>query len=301
MPGCKFVHSFFSAFIVRKLPGATNPRSLRIGAVGGSGKGNSWKEDADMRKGPWLLLLLLGSMLANCFAQGIDVPPRFVIDKPTAGVLPRAGVDFSLRAFGEGGLIGNIDVGITDRFMFGISYGGTNVLGNDKIEWNQTPGVTARYQFYEEGQDSPALTAGFDSQGYGAYVDSVKRYVNKSPGFFVALSKSYEIFHRADGHIGVNYSLESGDGDRSPNVFVAVSTALSNSFELLAEYDFALNDDKGGENSINSGKGFLNVGARLNIRDVVYIEFFVKDMLENRRNIQNANRELKITYFQFIQ
>jgi hypothetical protein len=258
------------------------------------------KEDAAMKKVLWLLLLL-GVIPLNIHSQGIDVQPRFVIDKPTAGVLPRAGVDFSLRAFGAGGLIANIDVGISERFMFGVSYGGTNVLGNDKINWNQNPGVTARYQFFEEGPDAPALAAGFDSQGYGVFVDTLKRYINKSPGFFVVLSKSYEIFHHADGHLGVNYSLETADKDRSPNVFVGASAALSSDFELLAEYDFALNDDSGGANTINSGKGFLNFGARLNIKNVVYIEFFVKDMLENRKNIANANRELKITYFQFIQ
>ena len=253
-----------------------------------------------MKKVLWLLLLL-GVLPFTTYSQGIDVQPRFVIDKPTAGVLPRAGVDFSLRAFGNGGLIGNIDVGISERFMFGVSYGGTNVLGNDKINWNQNPGVTARYQFFEEGPDAPALTAGFDSQGYGVYVDTLKRYINKSPGFFVVVSKSYEIFHHADGHLGVNYSLETADRDRSPNVFVGASLAFSSDFEMLAEYDFALNDDSNGANTINSGKGFLNMGARLNISNVVYIEFFVKDILENRRNIANANRELKITYFQFIQ
>lgn len=254
-----------------------------------------------MKKVLWLVLLLLGVMRLDGYAQGINVPSRFIIDKPTAGVLPRAGVDFSLRAFGDGGLIGNIDVGISERFMIGVGYGGTNVLGNNKIDWNQNPGVVLRYLMSNKRPEGVDLSFGFDSQGYGPYMDNQKRYINKSPGLFAVLSADYQLLQGAEGHLGVNYSLETADGSRAPNIFVGASLfPFSSDFEILAEYDFALNDEDKGENSINSGKGFFNVGARLSIRTVVYIEFFVKDILENRRNIANANRELKITYFQFI-
>jgi len=250
-----------------------------------------------MRKTLWLMLVNL--MPLQILGQGVDVPPRFVIDTPTAGLLPRAGLDVNLRAFGNGGLLGSINVGISEDFMFGISYGGINVLGSGVVNWHQNPGVNARYRLLEEMQDRPSITVGFDSQGYGAFIDSTRRYENKSPGFFAVLSKSYDLFERFDAHVGVNFSLETADGDQDPNFFLSSSLAFNGNFELLGEYDVALNDNV--DDSINSGKGFLNIGVRLNIRNVVYIESFVKDVLENRKNIANANREVKITYFQFIQ
>lgn len=250
-----------------------------------------------MKKVLWLLLFSV--LPLQVFGQGLGVPPRAVIDTPTAGTLPRAGFDFSLRTYGEGGLLGNLNVGVSERFMFGVSYGGTNVLGNGQVNWNENPGVSARYQFIEESYGIPGFTFGFDSQGYGAFMDSLNRYENKSPGFFVVASKSYDLFERLDFHSGINYSLETADGDKDLNLFGSGTLAFNSDFEVLLEYDFALNDND--NNAINSGEGFLNFGARLNVRDVVYIEFFVKDLLENRKHISNANREMKITYFQFIQ
>lgn len=248
-----------------------------------------------MRKVPWLLLL---GVPLQVFAQGLGVPPRWIIDTPTAGTLPRVGFDFSVRTYGDGGLLGSVNVGVSERFMFGVSYGGTNLLGNGVVGWNETPGVNLRYQLIEESFGLPAVTLGFDSQGFGAFNDSLNRYANKSPGFFLVTSKGYDLFERLDFHGGVNYSLETADGDRDVNLFGGATLALNSDFEVLCEYDFALNDND--NNSITSGRGFLNVGARLNIRSVVYVEFFLKDILENRKEIVNANREMKITYFQFI-
>lgn len=250
-----------------------------------------------MKKVLWLVLL--SSLPVQVRAQGVGVPPRWVIDTPTAGTLPRVGFDFSMRTYGDGGLLGCVNVGVSEKFMFGASYGGTNLLGNGTVRWNETPGINVRYQVIEESFGLPAFTLGFDSQGYGAFTDSLNRYTNKSPGFFLVTSKSYDLFERLDFHGGVNYSLETADGDRDANLFGGATLAFNSDFEVLWEYDFALNDND--DNSINSGKGFLNVGARLNIRNVVYVEFFMKDILENRKDIVNANREMKITYFQFIQ
>ncbi len=255
------------------------------------------KKDSLMKRFLGILLLILVPL--PLWSQGVDVPPRFVIDTPTAGLLPRAGMDVNLRAYGRGGLLLNINAGITERFMFGVSYGGLNVLGSGAVDWNQNPGINLRYQFLEESFGVPGLTAGFDSQGYGAYIDSTKRYENKSPGFFAVVSKTYDLFHHLDLHLGINYSLESADNDQDPNFFASGSLAINSKFELLAEYDVALNDNI--DDSINSGKGYFNLGFRLNVEDTVYLEFFVKDVLENRRQIVNANREVKITYFQFIQ
>jgi hypothetical protein len=244
---------------------------------------------------PALLLLLPAFVMA----QGTEVPPRQIIDKPTAGLLSRAGVDLTLRFFAESGVMMGLNVGVSERFMFGASYGGSRVLGDDSVRWNPGAGVLVRYQLIAESFALPALTLGFESQGYGAFVDSTDRYTFKSPGFYVVGSKSYALLERLDLHSGINYSLEDGDRDRDINLFMGATLAVNRDFELLAEYDFAINDNKDPV-SLGSGTGFLNAGLRLNIKNIVYLELFVKDIFLNKRNTKYVDREFKITYFQFI-
>jgi len=242
-------------------------------------------------------------------AQGVDVPPRHIIDMPTAGLLRRGGFDLTVRFYGESGVNLGMNVGVSRRFMFGTSFGGTEVLGEKTANWNAAPGVLVRYQLLSESLGLPGVTIGFESQGYGAYDDSSKRFVNKSPGFYVVGSKSYDFLERLDFHAGVNYSLERGKKeydtyDKDPNLFLGMTLAVNRDIELLVEYDLAFNDD-GGEGSqtqrrFGDGKGYLNTGIRINLKDVVYLEFFLKNLFENRTTAEDYTREFKITYFQFI-
>jgi len=243
-----------------------------------------------------LSLLLLPVTL---LAQGIDVHPRHIIDTPTAWPLPRAGFDLSVRAFGNGGALLSLSVGVSNEFMFGASYGGTHILGEDSLQWNRSPGLLIRYNLIEESFALPALSIGFESQGYGPYVSAFSRYANKSPGFYVVASKSYAFLEHLDFHGGINYSLERDDGDRDVNLFTGASLAVNQDFELLGEYDFALNDTKE-KVSLGEGTGYLNVGLRLNVKKVVYLEMFLKNLLQNRRSAKYFNREFKITFFQYI-
>ncbi|MDZ7292293.1 MAG: YjbH domain-containing protein [candidate division KSB1 bacterium] len=249
-----------------------------------------------MKKTTLLLLLLLP---VSVIGQGIEVPPRHIIDFPTAWPLPRAGFDLNVRFFGMNGAIVSMNVGVSGQFMFGASYGGTNILGEDSLHWNPAPGLLVRYQLIGESFALPAISVGFESQGYGSYVDSTKRYTNKSPGFYVVASKSYALLERLDFHGGVNYSLERGDKDRDINLFVGATLAVNQDFEILGEYDFAINDNKE-KVSLGSGAGYLNSGLRLNIKKVVYLELFVKNLLQNKRDAKYFNREFKITFFQYI-
>jgi hypothetical protein len=182
--------------------------------------------------------------------------------------------------------------------MFGASFGGTRILGEDSLEWNPAPGLLARYQLINESFALPAISIGFESQGYGQHIDSTSRYANKSMGFYAVASKSYAFLERLDFHGGVNYSLEDGDGDNDINLFAGMALAVNQDFDLLGEYDFALNDTE--DHDLGSGNGYLNAGLRLNIKKVVYLEVFLKNLLDNRHIANYINREFKITYFQYI-
>jgi hypothetical protein len=255
------------------------------------------------------IVLLFLAVPLTVHAQGVEVWPRHVIDMPTAWTQPPTGFDLSVRAYGDGGALIGLNVGISNQFTFGASYGGTNILGEKPFEWNRAPGLMIRYILLDSRPPSstgstlsyawPDLSIGFESQGYGAFNDSTGRYANKSRGFYVVASQRYEFFQNLDFHGGVNYSLERGDRDSDINFFFGTALAFNQDFELLGEYDFAFNDDKS-KTRFGTGNGYLNAGLRLRIRDVIYLEVFVKNMTQNRRTSNYFNREFKITYFQFI-
>ena len=242
---------------------------------------------------------------ATALAQGVDVLPRQIIDKPTGSILPSGSFDLGLRFFGDGGVIMGLNVGVSKRFMFGASYGGFNVLGDNEPNWNPAPAVLARYQIINENVVLPAITLGFESQGFGTYADSTSRFQYKSPGFYAVASKSYNLLERIDFHGGINVSLENNDGDSDPNLFLGMVLAVNPYLEFLTEYDLAFNDDKkeeqaGATRTLGDGKGYMNAGLRLNLENVVYMEVFVKNLFDNQRQVERFTREIKITYFQFI-
>jgi hypothetical protein len=219
--------------------------------------------------------------------------PTMVIDKPTAGMLRRADYYISTNFFQRGGVLTSVSVGLFDRFSFGISYGGTGIIGPDKIEMNPLPGVRVKLRITQETTLSPAIAIGFDSQGKEPYVDSLNRYTIKSPGFYAVGSKNYELMGILSLHAGINYSLENKDGDKDLNLFFGAEKSLGEIFSVLAEYDFAVNDNN---EKIGRGRGYFNLGFRLSAGEGLIIGFDLKNVTQNQRNIKIANRVLQIEF-----
>lgn len=221
--------------------------------------------------------------------------PTSIIDKPTAGMLRRADYNVSANFYQRGGVLTAVNVGLFDRFSFGISYGGTGIIGPDKIEMNPLPGVRAKLRIVNETAMTPAIAIGFDSQGKEPYLDadSLKRYTIKSPGFYVVASKNYGLLGILSLHGGFNYSLENKDGDKDLNLFVGAEKSLGDILSVLAEYDFAVNDNT---ERIGLGRGYFNLGFRLSAGEGLMIGFDLKNVTQNQRNIKIANRVLQIEY-----
>lgn len=229
-------------------------------------------------------------------AQGINVPPRYIIDLPNASTLPNASFDVTMRLFPQGGLLAGVNVGLNERFMLGVSYGGINVIGRGKVNWHPFAGANARYRILSESFSFPGIAIGFDSQGHGAFVDSLDRFERKSLGFYVVSSKNYQIFDGLSVHLGGNYSLQNNDRDKGLNVFTGAELNVRPELAFMLEYDFGLNDNNG--RALGQGKGFLNLGIRYTIKDAVYFEVYVMDILENITH--NTERVIKLTYLEFF-
>jgi len=233
------------------------------------------------------------------FAQeAAIVEPIVLIDFPTAGTLLRGSFNAHLRAYANGGILGGVDVGLTDRFMIGLSYGGTNVIGTGPVNGNPQVGAHVRYRLIEEDYTIPAITMGYNSQGFGAYIDSTKRYQNKSVGVFAAVSKNYEFLGLMGLHGGINYSFENGDGDKDLNFFAGIDKSLNPELALVAEYDFAINDNNA--RSVGSGKGYLNAGIKWVFAGKLRIDFILKNILKNTDKFSDISREIRISYIEIF-
>ncbi len=250
----------------------------------------------------FIAVFILFSMIIK--AQGIagedaKYEYRSLLDMPTAGILQKGFVGVSVNSMPEGVLISKLEVGVFENFCFGFSFGGSNIIGTGDIEWYKLPALNARFRVLNETEKIPAFTIGFDSQGKGKYYEDENRYQIKSPGFFLAASKTFEFLGYLSIHATANKSLEGDDGDKDFNFSVGLEKTIQDKISLVAEYDFAVNDND--STSIGDGNGYLNVGVRMSVGDGFTIGLDLRDLLENKKiNSFAADRAIYIEYIQPI-
>ncbi len=266
-------------------------------------------------------LLLLASVTYGQYEQNEDdfglekIPAarsdvRWLVDSPTAYMLPRGSFDIDLRTFPEGGVQASLNIGLADIFSVGICYGGAKILSERIPEWNARMEFKLRFRLIEESESFPQVAVGFSSFGYGLYQEKdttigyeESRYLVKSPGFYLSLSRKYPLYSSSiEFHGGVGYSLENEvDGD--PNVFIGMVTNLGYRMIFITEYDFAINDNKP-SGIFGRGRGYLNLGLAWYITSDLSLEVDFKNLLSNRRNLTEddkiIDREVRLVYLQFF-
>lgn len=250
------------------------------------------------------LITVYAIYLSTLLAQGTagtsaKFEYRKLIDMPTAGILERGFSGLTLDVMAYGTVISTIEVGVFDNFSFGISYGGSNIIGTGKVNWYNRPGVNARFRIVDESVSAPAVVIGFDSQGKGRYIPESSRYEIKSPGFFAAVAKNLDFLGYLSLHGVVNYSLERSDADKTLNFRFGVEKTIGKKVSLVAEYDFGWNDNSG--NSIGTGRGYLNMGIRWSIVDGFTLGADFRDLLNNKKfTTSSANRAIFVEYVKSI-
>ncbi len=229
-------------------------------------------------------ILLISINLQNLFAQGSagtksEIEPRFLVDMNTAGILQKGMFAIMTEQLPEGVFILKMDVGIFNQFNFGISYGAANFVGKGEMKFYKYPGVNVRFRLFDEEPSFPAILLGFDSQGKGEFIDSIRRFELKSPGFYLVASKNFNFMGLLSLHGGLNYSLETSDQDKNLNIMVGVEKTVGQQISVVAEYDFGLNDD---ENKVGRGRGYLNAGIRWSIGKGLTLGFDFRNLSNNR-------------------
>jgi hypothetical protein len=245
-----------------------------------------------------ILSLILFTTILNAQGTGgtnAKFESRSLIDLPTAGLLSKGFVGVSLDVLPFGVVITKIEVGVFEGFSFGISYGGSNIIGTGPVDWYKLPAVNIRGRIIEESETLPAIAIGFDSQGKGNYDRDLERYQIKSPGFFAAASKNFAFFGYLSIHGVINYSLERQDGDKDINIGIGFEKTIGDKVSLVAEYDFAANDNTG--ISLGKGNGYLNLGLRWSVGEGLTLGIDLRDILDNKRFAGNsADRGIFVEY-----
>jgi hypothetical protein len=210
-------------------------------------------------------------------------------------MLAKGSFALDLDFYQEGGLLLGLSVGLLDRLSFGVSYGGTRLVGSDEPIMNSVPGVNLKIRIIEENLALPAIVLGFDSQGRDGYLKDLSRYAIKSPGFYAAASKNYSLLGYFSIHGGVNYSLERADDDRDFNVFGGVEKSVGGAVSLVLEYNLGANDSDG--KAIGKGRGYLNAGVKCTVGGGLTLGVCLKDLARNSsHDVTVANRTVKIEY-----
>ncbi len=244
-------------------------------------------------------LLVLARFNIPIRAQGsagtdAKVEPRYLIDVPTAGIIPHGTIALDLDFYENGGLLGGVSIGGWDRLVLGLSYGGGGLIGSDTATWNKSLGFAIKVRIVNETEFIPAIALGFDSQGKELFVNHLNRYTIKSMGFYAVASKNYEAWGDLSFHGGINYSLERDDGDDAPNIFAGVDKSLGPVADIIAEYNLASNDSK--HDALGRGRGYLSFGIRASVGGGFTIGFNLKDVLKNQQDVSVGTRTVKIEY-----
>ncbi len=230
-------------------------------------------------------------------------PPRYLIQNPTAATLPKGNFDVTTWVGGQGGLLIGTSLGFTNRFLVGVSYGAEGLLGTSEPIWNERVSFQTKLQLIPETVRMPAMTVGYDDQGYGPYlgtVDSIEydRYTIKSKGIYAVVSKNFYTLSVATGfHGGINYSFETGDGEDGPDAFFGWDLHYNEEWSALFEYTMALNDNQAGS-PVGQGRGYMNLGLRWEYSRELVLEAILSDLLQNRKDAEQIGRHLRIVYLQ---
>ncbi len=258
-----------------------------------------------MKRTVFLLTVLVMSTVAaagelnGSAGSAADVEPRYLIDMPTAGILHNGMIAMNVNFYENSGVLVGLEAGAFNRLTFGLSFGGTNIIGSGAVDWNKLPGVNIRFRVLDETDATPAIAVGFDSQGKDAYISEYNRYEFKSPGFYASASKYFTMLGYLGIHGGVNYSLENGDGNKNVNFYVGADKTIGRDISVVAEYNFGLNDNypNGYPNSLASaGPGFLNAGVRWSVGSGFTVEFDYKNILDLKKT--GSLRTIRIEYVQ---
>lgn len=205
-----------------------------------------------------LFILHFSFYIFNCLYSKTPKPSS-IIDIPTAEVVEYSNYDLSFRLHGAGGVLSKMTFGVFKPINIGISWDVDKLigLGSTKID-TRPPAILFKARVFGGGLKLPAISLGYDGQGYGDYNGDTDKYQYREKGVYLTLTREYFVS---------GLELSSGgnifDFDRDHVYgFLGATYGVENKFMILAEYD----------NISKAPSARTNLGAKLFITDNVDVE-----------------------------
>ncbi len=223
---------------------------------------------------------------------------RRIVDMPNCGLIPNKMLAFDLIFMKNGSISISSEYSFLNAINAGISFGGSNILGMNDIYFQKYPGINIKVRVFDETLKLPAIAIGFSNQGFSTYLKEFDRFQTLSPGFYLALSKSFnwKLGYLAS-HLGVNYSLDNESSKRSPNVYFGIEQSISSSTSINMEYNLQLDENY---NTIYGKSGLLNFALRYGILSDLTLELQLKDIFKNYKNNNSIERQFGIEILKSI-
>lgn len=245
--------------------------------------------------------------LLACAALAVTAPvahadldqPIDNIRFPTAGLMSHREYRFQARLTPESSVQGGARLGLWERLQLGVFYGAQNLIGKGGVELNDRPGFEVRVRLVNEG-NLPAIAVGFNSQGWYRYDSADQRYQRKSLGFYAVGSRNWKWFAGDFSlHAGANYSLETKDGQKSPDLFAAADWTIAHRVSILGDFDPAFNDNTN-DDRYGTGGVYLDAGVRVLLGESLSVMLVFSDLTRNLAPGDKIGRELQVVYLNWF-
>ncbi|ERP31187.1 hypothetical protein [Chitinivibrio alkaliphilus] len=239
-----------------------------------------------------------------------------LIDMSAPSTLPRGAYSVSSRISPPGGstsgagVIFSVDVGLSDRLLVGVGYGGDGLIGRDEVDWYPWPGARIKYHLFNEPHRRWSVATGVDIQGYSGNAPEYRGFVYKSEGVYVTMGRNYAFFNfPAEFIMNINYSFEDVDNVHWPNFGIGTNIRINPEIAAIIEYDFATNQqvkDADPDTYWGITSGFLNLGFSWRFVSSLQFSLHFRDVFSNRIRSKNYpaddsvygwGREIRLEYF----
>ena len=247
----------------------------------------------------YIYIILFICSFSLVYAQGsagsaAKFESRYIVEMPTAGILPKSDYVIYGTAFADGGLFAEFTASPFTNFELGLSFSGIRIIGSGDMDFQKIPGVNIKWRIINETSSFPAIAIGANIQGKGYYSKTYDRFQTQSPGIYVSGSKDmYWYLGYIAFHGGLNYSFEPSPYQRKINLYAGFEQSLGRAFSVNCEYNANLDDEN---KHIMKNKGLLNLAIRASLSKGVTLELQLKDLLKNLKSEDPPMRVFGLEY-----
>jgi len=235
-------------------------------------------------------------LLANGTAgSSANYEPRYIVDMPTAGILPDLHFALNSQLVSQGGFLLDATFAFFKFLNVGISYGGSGIIGSEKMNMQGSPGFHIKARILDETETAPAIVLGVNTQGKGIYFYEKKRFEQLSAGVYAAASKSYKWqLGLIALHGGINYSFEDSENS-GINIYAGAEHTIYKYITAVFEINPNINDKHSGVWK-KGNSWMLNGAIKFGASDNMTIEIQFKDFLRNSNYSTEVGRYFGIEF-----